>query len=468
MIWAILFLGLILRLVSLDQSLWLDEAINTLAVKNNSLFNLVGQYARADFHPPGWFIILWLWTKVFGYSEIFVRIPSVIFGSLTIWIVYLIGRKLLSERVGVVAALLISVNPLHIYYSQEARMYAMAALAVSISIFLLIKLVKGEKLNLILLILSNIFILSSDYLAYFIFPAQLIFLLFYKKGLFKKWFLALSISVVSGIWWLPIFLGQLDVGSQTAANLPAWKFIVGGFEFRKIPLTFVKFIIGRISIADKLIYTAILLPLLSLFAYLFIQGIKSADRLVKILLISWIFVPILLALGISIFVPIYDYFRVLFIVPAFIILITAGILSFKSRWQFAFLATVFLVEIVSSLVYLFNPNFHREDWRGAVNFLKSKKDAIVLFESSGILPPFDYYAQNNLNAKGGLKDFPVKSEEGLINLMDVRKDVYLVDYLVEISDPNRLLAKRLKDLNFNLADTKDFTGVGFIYHYVKK
>lgn len=468
MIWAILFLGLILRLISLDQSLWLDEAINTLAVKNNSLFNLVGQYARADFHPPGWFVVLWSWTKIFGYSEIAVRVPSVIFGFLTIWTTYSFGKKLASERVGIIAALLISINPLHIYYSQEARMYAMAALAVSVNMLLLLKLIKGEKLNVILLILSNIFIMSSDYLAYFIFPAQLLFLLIYKKELIKKWLLALGIAVICGIWWLPVFLGQLDVGSQVSANLPTWKFIVGGFDFKKIPLTFVKFIVGRISLADKLIYAATALPILSLFAYLFFQGTKSADRPVKILLISWIFVPILLALGVSIFVPIYDYFRVLFIVPGFIILITAGILSFKSRWQFAFLVTVFLIEILSSLIYLFNPNFHREDWRGAVNFLKSQKDSTVLFESSGTLPPFDYYAQNDLNAKGGLKDFPVKAEDGLINLMDVGNEVYLVDYLVEISDPDRLLAKKLKDLNFKLADTKNFTGVGFVYHYVKE
>ena len=79
MIWVILLLGLILRTVSLNQSLWLDEAINTLAVRDYSLIDLVAQYAKADFHPPGWFIILWFWTKLFGYSEIAVRIPSIIF-----------------------------------------------------------------------------------------------------------------------------------------------------------------------------------------------------------------------------------------------------------------------------------------------------------------------------------------------------------------------------------------------------
>src|SRR3989344_1013249 len=227
LIWLIILFGLALRVISLDQSLWLDEAINTLAVKNYSFFDLITQYARADFHPPGWFIILWFWTRVFGYSEIAVRVPSVIFGILTVYITYLIGRKLVSIHLGLISALLLAINPLHIYYSQEARMYALATLAVAMNILLFIKILKGERLHLILLILSNIFVLASDYIAYFIFPAQLIFLIILqKREVLKRWGMAFILAIASGIWWLPTFLGQLDVGSVASANLPAWKFIV--------------------------------------------------------------------------------------------------------------------------------------------------------------------------------------------------------------------------------------------------
>src|SRR3989338_7517756 len=135
MIWVILVLGTILRLISLNQSLWLDEAINVMAANSYSFFEMITQYAIADFHPPGWFIILWLWGKLFGYSEIAVRLPSVIFGVLTIYSVYLIGKKIVSQNLGLIAALLFAINPLHIYYSQEARIYAFATLAVSINFF---------------------------------------------------------------------------------------------------------------------------------------------------------------------------------------------------------------------------------------------------------------------------------------------------------------------------------------------
>jgi len=464
MIWLILLLGFILRLISLNQSLWLDEAINTLAVKNYSLVDLVTQYARADFHPPGWFILLWFWTKRFGYSEIAVRIPPVIFGLLTIWTTYLIGKKLVSKRVGMVAALLISINPLHIYYSQEARMYALATLAVTVNILLLLKLVKGEKLNLIFLILGNIFVLLSDYIAYFIFPAQLVFLLFYKKEFLKKWFIALFWAFLLGVWWLPTFLGQLDVGSSASANLPTWKFVVGAFDFKTLPLTFVKFIIGRISLVDKTLYAVILIPVCSLFAFLLYRGVKSINDFPKKLLIIWLIIPPLLATAISFALPVYNYFRVLFVLPAFIILVSLGILSFR-KWQKLFLISIVLIELFCSMVYLTNPSYQREDWKEMVNFLRDKQ-ALVLFESSGTLPPFDYYAKGELNAKGALKDFPAKSPDEVIDL-DNSGDVYLVNYLVEISDQNRLVAKKLTELGYKQVDIKNFTGVGFVYHYVK-
>ena len=144
MIW-ILLLGIILRVIALNQSLWLDEAINVLAAKNYSFLGMIGEYARADFHPPGWFMILWFWTRLFGISEMAVRMPSVIFGVLTIYVVFLLGQKLHSKALGLFSALLLAINPLHIYYSQEARMYALATLAVSINFLLFIKLIKTRE-----------------------------------------------------------------------------------------------------------------------------------------------------------------------------------------------------------------------------------------------------------------------------------------------------------------------------------
>lgn len=471
MIWGILLLGLVLRLFSLNQSLWFDEGINAMAAKSFSFVGILTQYAIADFHPPGWFAILWTWGKVFGYSESALRIPSVIFGVITIYVTYLIGRKLISKRVGLLAALLLCINPLHIYYSQEARMYALAVLAVAVNIFLLVKVVKGEKVNLIFLIFSNLFILLSDYVAYFIFPAQLTFLLLLRrKELIKKWIWGLVGAIALNTLWWPVFLRQLDTGAAVSSNLPTWKFVNGGFDFKTIPLTFIKIIIGRISLVNKIIYTALLIPVCSLFAYLLWSGIRKLEDNNKKLLLFWVVLPILIATIVSLIIPVYSYFRVLYIIPGFLILTAIGILSFNNKLKYLFLTAVILIELFCSLAYLLVPVNQREDWKGLVVFLKTIKPELILLESSGKFPVFEYYAQGTIDTKGALKDFPAKDEtalEGLGNLLKDKREVYLVDYLVEISDPNRLVAKKLVDLGYSQTEIKNFHGVGFVYHYVK-
>lgn len=481
MIWFILAIGLILRLISLNQSLWLDEAINVLATQHYSFLGMLTEYAKGDFHPPLYFAILWVWTNIFGIGEIAVRIPSIIFGLFTIYVVYLIGQKLHSKKLGLLAALLLAINPLHIYYSQEARMYSLAALVVSINVFLFIKLLKKEKVNLIALIFSNLLILLSDYVAYLIFPAELVIIFLTgkiaassrKTGLLAMtWFKSLLMAGIFSIWWIPIFLSQLNVGSIASVNLPTWKFVVGSFDLKAIPLTFVKFVIGRISISDKLAYSIIILPVGFVFLFLIWKGIKTVNIFGRKFLLVWFAVPVALAAVVSLVIPVYSYFRLLYTLPAFIIIISLGILAFKSRLRLAFLATVILIEITSSLIYLINPSFQREDWRGITSFLKTQDTGTpILFESSGTLPPFEYYGGNSLNTRGALKDFPVKDMNGLADLdtfLKGQKVVFLVDYLVQITDPKRLVQKKLIELDFSQADVKNFHGVGFVYHYTRQ
>lgn len=357
-------------------------------------------------------------------------------------------------------------------------MYVMATLAVLINILLLNKLIKGEKVNYFYFVLSNFLILMSDYVAYLIFPAELVVLFLmgkiatssrFKSGLLAMtWFGYLLVATLLIVWWIPTFLGQLNVGSIASSNLPSWKLINGAFDFKTLPLTLVKFIIGRISLTDKILYAAILLPVCGLFIFLLWNGIRKINQEKKLLLI-WLIVPLIIATLVSFLVPIYNYFRVLYVLPAFIILVAVGILSFGNRMRLVFIGAVLMVEIFCSAVYLFNPKYQREDWKGVVNFFQAQAGSnAILFESSGTLPPFEYYAAGNLNAKGALKDFPARSENDVMDLSDIGEDIYLVDYLVQISDPNRLVAKKLEDLGYQQMDIKDFTGVGFIYHYVKR
>lgn len=475
MIWIILILAFLFRIISINQSLWLDEAINVLAVKQFSLVDLVTKYAVADFHPPGWFAILWIWGKLFGYSEISVRFPSIIFAILTVYLVYLIGKKLFNANLGLIAALLISINPLHIYYSQEARMYSLAAFAVTLNMYLFINLLKGSKESIwskLIYVLSNILILMSDYVAYFIFLAQLILLLLIKnKTIIKSWFLSILLSGIFTSWWIPIFLNQLRVGSEAVSSIPAWGTVVGAIGFKQLILTYIKFIIGRISFSNHIIYILVFIPVGTIFLYLIWQGFKFTQKIVRNYLVIWLFLPIIIASLVTLVIPIYSYFRLLFVLPSFLILVAFGIYSFNKKIKLIFLFLIVIIEVIFSSTYLFNKNFHREDWKSLVSFFKSRSDNKIIFESSGSFSPFDYYADKNAEGMGALKKIPAENIGDLINLENVlhdSRDVYLVDYLVEISDPKRLVAKKLNELQYKQSEIINFRGVGFVYHYIKE
>lgn len=468
----IILLAIILRLINLNQSLWLDEAISVLAAKNNSFWAMTTEYVKYDFHPPLYFAVLWIWTKIFGFSEIAVRLPSLIFGVSTVILVYYIGGKLHSKTLGFIAALLLTINPLHIYYSQEARMYMLAATASSLCFFFFIKLLKNENINIFVLILGNLAVLLSDYLAYFIFPAQFLIILFQKKiQIIKKWLLSLVISFSFLIWWIPIFLSQVGIGIETSADIPGWKMVVGDFGIKSLILTYVKFIIGRISHPDNLIYVSLFLPVGLLFIFIIWQATNSSNKLSRIVIISWTGIPIILGWLFSLIVPVYSYFRMLFVLPAFVLLIALGILKFKSKVKYFLFISIATIEIISASFYLFNPKSHREDWKGLTSFLKTKQQNVkILFESNGSFAPFDYYADNQIKGRGALENFPAKSIEDLIDLkteLNNISDIYLIDYLVEISDPQRLVTQSLDDLEYKLLDIKNFNGVGFVYHYTK-
>ena len=89
MIIPILIVALLLRLINLNQSLWLDEATQAI-LSQDSIKNILFNHS-ADFHPPLSYILMHFWIQV-NTSEIWLRLFSVIFAILTIWITYKISK----------------------------------------------------------------------------------------------------------------------------------------------------------------------------------------------------------------------------------------------------------------------------------------------------------------------------------------------------------------------------------------
>jgi uncharacterized membrane protein len=135
MLLVVLVLALALRLINLSgRPLWYDEAFAVLYSEKpleTMLHGTITQVdgAAADVHPLFFYSVLHFWMLAFGQSPVAVRALSVLLGTASVVIAFLLGRRLYDRRVGLVAALVVAVAPFHIYYSQEARMYALLGFA---------------------------------------------------------------------------------------------------------------------------------------------------------------------------------------------------------------------------------------------------------------------------------------------------------------------------------------------------
>lgn len=151
---AVIVSALALRLINLSiRPLWYDEAFAILYAEKplaTMLYGTVTQVegAAADVHPVFFYSMLHAWMLAVGQSSFAVRALSVLVGTATVGMAYLLARRLFDRRVGLAAAMITTVAPFHVYYSQEARMYALLGFgALGMTYFFLRAWTDGGRLN---------------------------------------------------------------------------------------------------------------------------------------------------------------------------------------------------------------------------------------------------------------------------------------------------------------------------------
>lgn len=456
MLLAILFLALVLRWVLLNQSLWLDEAIQILAVKNTHYLTLITQYSFGDFHPPLYHLILKFWTSLFGFSEIAARSLSVFAGVATVYIVYLIGREIKNEKLGLMSALFLATAPLHIYYSQEARMYSLATFFVVLLVYFFLKILKTDKIfHWFLFTLTLILTLYTDYLPYLILIPLNVYAFWQLENLkpkfLVKWLTSQLISFTFLLPWLPFLAKQIQIATSIATAIPLWREVVGGFNLKAVLVTAAKFVAGRISSFNKILYAAGLILPFFYFSFLTLRAFLLKEK-EKFLLLFWLVLPVLVGWLISTFIPVYSYFRFLFALPAMYLLIAVGVLSFKTlRIQTLLIVLVLLINLISQVVFWANPRFWREDWRSAVSYIEanSQGNTASVFVTLAQTAPYEYYSKKIPFL--GPEDWQDK------NLTTI----WLSRYVQPIFDPNDNLIKEVELAGYIKIEEKDFNGVTF-------
>ena len=342
------------------ESLWIDEIYSV--------------YDAQNFDPsssrPLYFLLLNGWMQ-FGTSDAWLRGLGVLFGLGSVGLTYLLGRRLLGETTGLIAALLLTLSPLFINHAQEVRMYTLSTfLGLGGTLALIYALEHLRALSLCVWAIARVLaILTTPLNVTLLLPDVVVFGVQFRHR--RRAWLALGVGLLLiGVLWFPVAFHLAT--SSGPAYMSGWAEVRSNPDFKDIfihPLrTFTVFSdsfklkpLKSFSPAIAyfyLFYTAILLGLLVVAVVRY-----RSSRLLWVA--AWALLPPAAILFISfISSPIWLPRYMLMVVPYLLICLAAGFLSVWQRQRRVALAIalIYLIAVSGGLLHYYT-TLDREDWR---------------------------------------------------------------------------------------------------------
>ncbi len=214
-LWVLAFLialGAAMRFASLgEQSYHHDEVITAARVIPGSFIHMLRTVKHSESNPPLYYTLAWGWAKAFGTAEFGLRSLSALFGLATVPVAYAIGAELSSRRTGLIAAAMTAVNPMLIWYSQEARSYSLLVFFCAVSLLFFVRALRSRSgTDLSLWALGSALALSSHYFAFFPVAIESVWLLVALRSRWRATLAAVAGVAVVGIALVPLILAQVN------------------------------------------------------------------------------------------------------------------------------------------------------------------------------------------------------------------------------------------------------------------
>lgn len=218
----ILFAAFILRIYSIgEQSLWLDEIIQVKVYNYNSILEVIDGAANQA-QPPLDYLIGFLLLKIFPFSETIVRLPAAIFGTLIVYMIFILTRLLYSQNAAILASILAAISSYLVMYAQEARPYSIFILALLMTLYFYFRVLESSKIiNWAGFAISLYFLLMTRGFEplIVILVINILTILFYRFS--RRTFVIASLSLADFILFLPFFIrtySYLQYYSETQIN----------------------------------------------------------------------------------------------------------------------------------------------------------------------------------------------------------------------------------------------------------
>jgi mannosyltransferase len=400
---AIMLLGAGLRIYGLGfQSLWSGELASWDISTRETMSQVIGG-VQSDDHPPLYYLILRFAQWIFGDSEWALRLPSAVAGWLCIPAIYLLGKRLYSEREGIFAALFLAVFWAPIYYSQEARVYSMLILLSILTTYfwwgVMLDLRYRREPPTRDAALYVVCALLCAYVHYFgLIPVVLqgAALVALAHGTLRKAILLYVPIAIAYLPWLPGMVHQSPYGDQNGTWI--------GEATLQVPPDYFQFLFGRSGLLSFAAWT--------LLAFLLVRGWDDLRRRRKrglvppgLLLVAWALGPFVVASVTS--QSMLTNENLLVSLPAVYLLLARSLTrTFSGRAAVVFQGTVAVGLGAVGLAYLlFSMDYYttptKEQFREAALYAVGHQDENTLIVRCDTADRLDYYLRTTDRGERG-------------------------------------------------------------------
>jgi mannosyltransferase len=365
-------LGAVLRFATLGaQAYHHDEIVTASRVLRVGFGHAMDAVGFSESAPPLYYALAWLWTQVIGNGEWGLRFLSALAGVATIPVAYLVGRELRGARAGVIAAALVATNPMLVWYSQEARAYALLGFFCALSLLYCVRALRDgerrdEKRDFVAWGFFSFLALATHYFAVFPLVAEVI-LLARRRG--RAIFSGLWIVGLAVVLLAPLAIHQMSYGHAEWIG----KFTLG-HRIGEAAITFMVGetgdIIGRTETVGPALLPLVLVA--AAFALLLRRGSRAERRAA--------FVPFAVA-GVTVGIPLLlavlsagkDFVLARNLLPALVPLLVAVAVALSAQRARRLGTAIAVVFTAYSLAFCIwasaDPELQRPDWRAVADHL---------------------------------------------------------------------------------------------------
>ncbi|MDQ6817506.1 MAG: glycosyltransferase family 39 protein [Actinomycetota bacterium] len=401
---GLMVVGGAVRFIAAHQSMFADELSTYWIVATHGLGGVMsllnGTYPgiqHAEISPPLFFVASWL-TSQLGHAPELIRAPSLVAGILTIPAVYALGLSTVGRTAAVLGATFTTLSPFMIYYSAEARSYAVLMLLTTLSTLAMLRAAETRRARWwVAYALLSCAAFYTHYTCVFYLAAQFLWLAWVHREALRPAVLATFGAALGVVPWAHGLIN--DLNSPTEGILSA----LSPFTFDSVRHTLEHWTVGypyveagglaRLPGTPALVLLGLAVVICAVGIGTRVvrerkgdQRVRVADRATLIALLA-VSVPVGEAVVSAVSTQLFGVRNLAASWPALALSCAAAVLAAGARLRYA-AAVLVVASFVLGASKMLTVHFARPDFRAAADYIdRNARSGDVVIDTTAVLSP---------------------------------------------------------------------------------